>query len=221
MSTTEIYSCLWQCQALCDYVAAVAPSTILRYVMRCRGDAPNAYIINVQRRQKGVKRAGDVLGGCKKKHAPERNKKEKKKHSPESPHCLQGPEGAAGIVGESESPGSDKLVAASGVTREVPSRGVSTGHWIALVINRSGIEVFDSLGEMDTSIYGREVEEFVKVNDCHFVNIDLLDTKHCAFYCLLFCYYKCLGLASTTIVEKLKKYRFNIVEKCKRVFFPQ
>ena len=208
MTTSEIYSFLWQCQPLCDYVVSVAPSAILRYVMACRGEGSNAYIINVLRRQKSLKRAGGDLGNCKKK----------KKHSPESPCCLQGVEGATRVAGEGMSPGPDRAIAAGVSARKTSSRGESIGHWIVLVINPTGNELFDSLGEVNASTYGREVEEFVKVNDCQFVNNELLDTKNCAFYCLLFCYYKSLGLASAAVVEKLKKYHLNIVEKFKKVF---
>ena len=225
-TTTEIYSFLWQKPTLCDYVMAVAPSAILRHVMACRGKDSNAYIINVLRRRKSLKRTGDALGSSKKK----------KKYSPESPHCLQGPEGAGTTVCEGMSPRAQRgstvgtaaaaaaavaaaaTTAAGGGPKMCTSRGEPTGHWVVLVINRTGSEIFDSLGEMNASIYGREVDEFVKENDCHFVNNEILDTKNCAFYCLLFCYYKCLGFASATVVEKLKKYRLNIVEKCKRVF---
>ena len=221
MSTTEIYSFLWQYPALCDYVMAVAPSSILRYVTVRRGEAPNTYIINVLRRRKSLKRPGCDLGNCKKKQ---------KKNSPERSCCLQGLERTAGAVCEGMSSRLDRAVAvgaagafggvgvAGGAAQVTSSRGESTGHWIVLVINPSGNELFDSLGEMNVSTYGGEVEEFVKVNDCHFVNNELLDTKNCAFYCLLFCYYKSLGLASTAVVEKLKKYRLNIVEKFKSVF---
>ena len=208
MTTSEIYSFLWQCPALCDYVMAVAPSAILRYVMSCRGEGSNTYIINVLRSRKSVKRAGCDLGNCKKK----------KKNSPESSSCLQGLEGAAGAVCEGMSSRTDRAVAAGAAAQVTSSRGESTGHWIVLVINPSGNELFDSLGEMNASTYGEEVEEFVKVNGGHFVNNELLDTKKCALYCLLFCYYKSLGLASGAIVKKLKKYRLNIVEKFKRVF---
>ena len=94
------------------------------------------------------------------------------------------------------------------------------GHWLVLIIGPEKNEIFDSLGETNvsgpTGVYGREMARFVETNDCSFVNNELLDSKNCGFFCLLFCYYKSKGYSSRESLEKLKKYRGNIAEKCIR-----
>ena len=107
--------------------------------------------------------------------------------------------------------------------RRSSPQGVTCGHWIVLIIGGEKNELFDPLGPgiVDGSErdYGHEMTDFVKLNNCHAVNDELLDIKNCGFFCLLFCYYKCRGYTSEEAVKKLKKYKLNIVAKCERVFF--
>ena len=92
------------------------------------------------------------------------------------------------------------------------------GHWVVLIIGPGKNEIFDSLGQTNvsgsTGVYGREMGEFVEENDFSFVNNELLDSKNCGFFCLLFCYYKSRGYSTLRSLEKLKQYRLNIAEKC-------
>ena len=211
MRTSELYERLWASPYLSRYVAAIGPALILRCITFTGSEM--AYIINV------------TLTG-----SGERESVEKRKG--DSPEGLQASQGFGGPVdlllsavdavdavdavgslrGVSESKG------AGGRRRSRRDVGRRIGHWIVLVDGGEGCEIFDSLGSEGVGRYGEEeMERFVKMRNCHLVNDVLLSSKDCGYFCLLFCYYKCMGLTSRQTMTELKRCKLNIREVCANV----
>ena len=217
MRTSELYERLWASPYLSRYVAAIGPALILRRITFTGSDM--AYIINV------------TLTG-----SGERESAEKRKG--DSPEGLQGSQGFGGPVDllPSAVEAVETVEAVEAVDTVGSLRGVSEskgdrrrrrscrdvgrriGHWIVLVDGGEGCEIFDSLGSEGVSRYGEEeMKLFVKMRNCHLVNDVLLSSKDCGYFCLLFCYYKCMGLTSRQVVTELKRCKLNIREVCANV----
>ena len=95
------------------------------------------------------------------------------------------------------------------------------GHWVVLVLNGDcgKCELFDCLGVTCFGIYKQEIEKFVKLDKCHFVNDELLDIKNCGYFCVLFCWYKSRGYNSFEALVEIKKFKHVIKEKCEKIYY--
>lgn len=92
-----------------------------------------------------------------------------------------------------------------------------TGHWIVIAMDNGEIEVFDSLGETDSSTYGTEMKNFTDKHNCTWINDSMLERKNCAFYSLMFVHHKSRGLSGPNAVNMLKNTK-SIKETCMSVY---
>ena len=196
MLTSEIYSFLWRHEAVSLYVMAVAPSCFLRNVTA--DDEWSAYIINVR---------PEITTETKRRRSRRRrNRSRERSKLTQSNGDFAGVDCTASLADSTSTSGRNGY-------------GVNGGHWIVLCLNSAECEVFDSLGETDPFAYGKEMYDFVKNYKFYYCNTVSLDESNCGYFCLLFCYFKCLGYGSQRAVNELKKYRKRIRKLCHKVFF--
>lgn len=108
---------------------------------------------------------------------------------------------------------------ASGRTSNVGGMAGGVGHWLVLTLTFGEVEIFDSLGKVSPVSYGKEMSDFIEKHSCRMVNDELIDTKNCGYYCLLYVFFRSRGERPRTIVNMLKRLGNERVKKeCLNVY---